>query len=141
MKIKIKRFDKSLPRPEYKTSGAVAFDLYNRNKETFSPNQIKIFPTNVGIKVPRGHFLMINSRSSTAIKTGLLIINGVVDQDFCGDEDELHIQGMNLTKRKLVLPKGTRVAQGILVKISKASFTEVKKLSPKSRGGFGTTGF
>lgn len=140
MKVKIKRFDKNLPVPKYQTAGAVGFDIYNRHEETFKPGEIKIFSTNLAVEVPRGHFLLINSRSSTAIKVGLLIIPGVVDQDFCGDADELHIQGMNLTKKRLKIKRGIRVAQGIFVKIFKPELMEVKKLDSKSRGGFGTTG-
>jgi len=30
MEVRIKRFDKGIPLPEYKTGGAAAFDLYAR---------------------------------------------------------------------------------------------------------------
>lgn len=42
MKVKIKRFDKSLPLPEYKTPGAVGFDLYVKNDETIRPREVKL---------------------------------------------------------------------------------------------------
>ena len=35
MNIKIKRFDKTLPLPEYKSKGAVALDLYSREDTTW----------------------------------------------------------------------------------------------------------
>ena len=71
---------------------------------------------------------------------GLIIFTGIIDPDYCGEEDEFSIQAMNLTNKTVKLEKGTRIAQGILIKISKANFQVVKKMNSKSRGGFGTTG-
>lgn len=140
MKVKIKRFDKSLPMPEYKTSGAVGFDLYVRNNETINSHEIKLLKANVGIKVPKNHFCLVQGRSSTPIKFNLMVIPGIVDQDYCGDDDEFTLEVINLGNKIVKLISGTRIAQGIFVKISKANFIEVSKMSPKSRGGFGTTG-
>lgn len=140
MKVKIKRFDKSLPMPEYKTSGAIGFDMYVRFKETICPNETKAFPGNLGIKIPKGYFLLVTSRSSTAGKFGLLVIPGTIDPDFCGDEDEMKISVYNFTNKIVEIPAGTRIAQGIFIKTSRGEFKEVAKLSSRSRGGFGTTG-
>lgn len=141
MKVKIKRFDKSLPLPEYKTPGSVGFDLYLRNNESIGPHEVKAFPSNIGIAIPEGHLLLVTSRSSTAGKFGLLVIPGTIDPDFCGDEDEMKISVFNLTDKTVEVAAGTRIAQGIFYKVSKAEFKEVSKMSPKSRGGFGTTGY
>ncbi len=140
MKVEVKLVDKTLPLPEYKTPGAVGFDLYVRQNELFEPGEIKVVPANVIIAVPKDHFLLVNSRGSTAKKFGLLIIPGIVDQDFCGDEDEVHIQALNFSKGRVEITRGTRIAQGILVAISKASFQEVGCMVAKSRGMLGTTG-
>ena len=140
MKVKIKRFDKSLPIPEYKTPGAIGFDMYLRHDETIGPHEVKAFPSNIGLAIPKGHFLLVTSRSSTAGKFGLLVIPGTIDPDFCGDEDEMKISVYNITTKVVKIPAGTRIAQGIFIKMSKAEFREVNKLGSKSRGGFGTTG-
>lgn len=140
MKVKIKLVDRTLPVPEYKTVGAVGFDLYLRNDETIAPHQVVRMPANVVIQIPKGHFLLINGRSSTPMKFGLLIFTGIIDPDFCGDEDEFSIQAMNLTNKTVRLEKGLRIAQGILIKISKADFNVVDRMGNKSRGGYGTTG-
>lgn len=140
MKISIKRLDQDLPVPEYKTPGAVGFDLYLRNNEKVRPKEIIRIPANIIVKIPFGYLLLINGRSSTPIKHGLLVFPGVVDSDYCGDNDELNIQVMNLTSKTVNLEKGSRIAQGILVAIAKAEFKQVKKMAKKSRGGFGTTG-
>ena len=141
MQVKIKRIDKSLPLPEFKTTGSVGFDIYCRNTETLLPAEVKKLPANLVVKVPKGHYLMVEPRSSVVFKFGLLIIGGTIDQDYCGENDEIHITAYNVTKKKVFLPKGTRIAQGIFSKISKVNFKEVAKMSSKSRGGFGTTGY
>jgi dUTP pyrophosphatase len=156
MKVKIKRFDKSLPLPKYQTAGAAAFDLYLRNNEVIAPREIKLLPANFALKMPKGYFLLIEGRSSTPRKYGLLVITGVGDEDYCGDEDQYLIQVLNLTDKKVFVSKGARIAQGMLIKVAKADFVEVKKLvggkrlmdfdGPygvpiKSRGGFGSTGY
>lgn len=141
MKLKIKLVDPSLPVPEYKTKGAVGFDLYLRKDEIIKPKKIVRMPANLVVEIPRGHFLLINGRSSTPMKFGLIIFTGIIDPDFCGDDDVFSIQAMNLTNKTIKLEKGLRIAQGILIKISKAELRVVKKMNAKSRGGFGTTGY
>ena len=143
MKLKIKRVNKSLPLPEYQTRGAVAFDLYARVETVIPPMKPTLIPTNLIIKIPPQHFLMLASRSSTPIKKGLMVANGigVVDEDYRGNEDEIKLQMLNFTDKDVVVEKGERIGQAVLVQISKATeFIEVDKMDEKSRGGFGTTG-
>ena len=35
---------------------------------------------------------------------------GIIDSDYCGDEDELKVQLFNFTNKEVVIEKGTRVA-------------------------------
>lgn len=141
MKIKIKRFDRSLPIPEYKTPGAVGFDIYTRMEEKIFPGEAKKIPANLGVVVPKGYYLTVEPRSSVVFKFGLLVIGGTIDQDYCGDDDEINITLINVRRRPVTIPRGTRLAQGIFSKIAKADFVEVTKLGEKSRGGIGTTGY
>lgn len=142
MKVKIKRIDKSLEIPEYKTKGAVGFDLLARVETKIKPFEVKLIPLNLVVKVPKGYGLFLFSRSSTPSKKGLIVANsvGVIDQDYSGEEDELKLSVLNVTKKNVTVEKGERICQGIFLKLSVAKFTESKKMSKKSRGGFGTTG-
>lgn len=140
MRVKIKRIDKSLPLPAYQTSGAVAFDIYAREKTVIEPGEVGRMASNLIIGVPEGFMLLIKDRSSTAKKKGLLITAGVVDQDYCGDEDELLVPFYNPGKNEVVIERGERVAQGLFLRLGKAEWNEVEKMGGKSRGGFGTTG-
>ncbi|MBI3887827.1 dUTP diphosphatase [Candidatus Microgenomates bacterium] len=141
MKVKIKRFDTSLPMPEYKTSGAAGFDLYCKNDEEIAPGEFKLIATNLGFAVSEDSFLLVTSRGSTFHKFGLLVIPGILDSDFCGDEDKTKVQVINMTKEKVTLSKGTRFAQGIIIKIYHGEFDEVDKMPGKTRGMLGTTGY
>ena len=139
--IRVKRFDKSLPLPAYQTKGAAGFDFYTRETVTIKPNELALIPLNLAIEVPKGHVILLMSRSSTR-KFGLTMINsvGVMDSDYIGDEDEYHFSAHNFTKKTVTLEKGTRIAQGVLIKYETAKWKEVAKLGNKTRGGFGTTG-
>ncbi len=140
MKVKIKRIDKSLPLPGYHTSGAVAFDLYSRVDVAILPKTLERLPTNVVIEIPRGYMLEIKDRSSTLKKKGLLVSTGYIDNDYCGDEDEILLQVYNLTDQEVKVEKGERLGQGVFVKIDIAEWEETDKMGDNSRGGFGTTG-
>ena len=98
MRIRVKRFDKDLPLPEYKTKGAAAFDFLARTEMTIAPKSIAYIPMNVAIEVPEGHTLLIAPRSSTH-KKGLLMANsiGIGDPDFRGDKDEYRAAYYNYT--------------------------------------------
>lgn len=143
MKLSIKRIDTTLPLPAYQTKGSAAFDLYARENITVKSWTPTIIPSNIIIKVPKGYFLMIASRSSLQLKKNLLIANGIgtIDQDYHGDTDEIGIIVLNYTNKPIIVERGERIAQALLVKIAVAEkFIEKKTMAKKSRGGFGSTG-
>ncbi len=143
MNTKIKLIDKTLPVPEYKTPGSVAFDLYARETMTIKPFVVTLIPLNIVAQTPKDHFLLLVPRSSTPIKKSLLITNGIgiIDQDYCGDNDEIKLQVLNFSKEDVIVEKGERIAQAMYVKISKIDkFEIVDKMTDESRGGFGSTG-
>ena len=142
MKITIKRIDKSLPLPKYETSGSVGFDLICRESVVVKPKEIARIPANIIVKTPPGYMLMLIARSSTPVKKGLMLINGagIIDQDYCGAEDEIRVQVYNFTDKEARVAVGDRIAQGIFVKIERGEWEEVEKSEDHSRGGFGSTG-
>lgn len=140
-RIKIKRFDRTLPLPEYKTNGAAAFDLSARETVRIAPSIIGYVPLNIAVKPPKDHFFLVAARSSTH-KSGLMPIHGIGigDPDFCGDNDEYRMPLYNFSTKEAIVEKGTRIAQGMFVKFVKADWREVSKMKGKTRGGFGSTG-
>ncbi|MFH1246584.1 MAG: dUTP diphosphatase [Candidatus Liptonbacteria bacterium] len=141
MRINITRVDPTLPLPEYKTAGAVAFDLYTREDAEIPPHKYALLPSNLIIEVPAGHVLLVAARSSLPQK-GLTPPHGIgiVDQDYHGPEDEVKILVYNVTEEPVKVARGERIAQGLIVPIVKAEWNEEKSANGKSRGGFGSTG-
>ncbi len=142
MNVSIKRIDTTLPLPEYKTPGSVAFDLYTRIDAEIPPHGFVIVPTNLVVATPPGYMLMLAARSSSAKKKGLTMRNGVgiIDQDYAGEEDEIHLMLQNLTDTPVHVERGERLAQGMFVKIETAQWEETQTMDETSRGGFGSTG-
>ena len=87
-------------------------------------------------------FLGIFARSSTPLKRGLMVANGVgvVDSDYCGPADEVKIAVMNFTAAAVTVSAGDRIAQGMLLPAPRVEWEEVAELAAESRGGFGATG-
>lgn len=141
MQVKIKRFDKSLPLPIHKTPGSVAVDLSARTDFTIEAHQYGYIPMNVAIQIPDDYFILMAPRSSTH-KLGLIGLNGVgiIDRDYCGDNDEYHFAAYNFTDAVIHIEKGTRLTQLVLIKCENFEFEELNKMDDSSRGGFGTTG-
>ena len=141
MQIKIKRIDKTLPLPKYETAGSVGFDLICREAAEIPPQSIVLIPANVIVETPPGYMLMVCLRSSTPRKFGLMMPQGVgiVDNDYCGEKDELKIQVYNFTDETVNVEKGSRIAQGIFVRVATTVWNEVEQMTATSRGGFGST--
>lgn len=140
MKIKIKRIDKTLPLPEYHSEGAVAFDLYSRLDVIVPPKSLERLPTNIILATPKGYMLEIKDRSSTLKKKGLFVSTGYIDNDYCGESDEILLQVYNLTDDEVKIEKGERLGQGVFIKIETAEWEEIEIMNNNCRGGFGSTG-
>jgi dUTP pyrophosphatase len=141
LKAKITRIDKGLPLPKYETEGAAAFDFVTRETTLIEPQKLALVPSNIVVKVPSGYMLAVVPRSSTPRKKGLLIPHGIgiIDNDYCGPEDEIMIQVYNFGDLPVTIERGERIAQGVFIRIAKADFREAD-INHKTRGGFGSTG-
>jgi dUTP pyrophosphatase len=140
--IRIHRLDASVPLPKYETAGAAGFDLAARADQAIAPGEVALVPTGLVIKVPAGHFLGIFARSSTPLKRGLMVANGVgiVDADYCGPQDEIKIEVLNFTAAPVTVRRGDRLAQGVILPYVRVEWTEGDAPSEPTRGGFGATG-
>ena len=128
--------------PAYGTSEAAGFDLAASQDLTVAPGQVALVRTGLVIEVPTGHFLAIFARSSTPLKRGLIVSNGVgvVDPDYSGPEDEVMIQVLNVTTADVHVKRGDRLAQGIVLPAPRVTWDEVATIREATRGGFGATG-
>ncbi len=142
MKVNIKRIDASLPLPQYQTAGSVGFDFTARETVEIAPHALGLVPGNVVVQTPNGYMLMVALRSSTPRKKNLIIPHGlgVIDQDYCGPDDEVKIQVYNVSDSPVVVERGERIAQGVFVRADQVELDEVAEITAQSRGGFGSTG-
>ena len=142
MLVHLHRLDPSVAIPKYETAGAAGFDLAASVDMTVQPGEVTLVPTGLVITVPVGHVLGVFARSSTPLKRGLMIANGVgvVDSDYCGPKDEIKVPALNFTAAPVTVAKGDRIAQGILLPSPRVEWDEVGELRAGSRGGFGATG-
>ena len=143
VKILVKKFDKNLKLPTYKTSGSSGMDLtaYTKSKINIKPGKIAIIPTGIAVAIPKNYEIQIRPRSGLAAKKGISVLNtpGTVDSDYRG---EIKIILINLSKKSFVVKSGDRIAQMILCPVAKGRLKEVKNLpkTVRGKGGFGSTG-
>ena len=142
MRLKIKRLQHAVGLPEPATGRAAGFDLAAATDIEIPPRSIRLVGTGLVIAVPDGYFLGIFARSSTPLKRGLMVANGVgvIDADYCGPEDEIKIQVLNITDAPVMVARGDRLAQGIVLACPRIEWEEVEHIDRPSRGGFGSTG-
>jgi dUTP pyrophosphatase len=142
MRVRIHRRSPSVPLPRYESPQAAAFDLAASEDTTIPPGEVTLVPTGLVIEVPAGMFLGIFARSSTPLKRGLMVANGVgvVDPDYCGPADEVKIALLNFTAHPVTVSAGDRLAQGMLLPSVRVEWEESDTGKKDSRGGFGSTG-
>jgi dUTP pyrophosphatase len=142
MRLKIRRLDPTIPLPTYGTDEAAGFDLAAAHDISVRPRQIALVRTGLVIEVPTGHCLAIVARSSTPLKRGLQVANGVgiVDPDYSGPTDEVMIQVLNVTDADVHVRRGDRLAQGLILAAPRVTWQEVAEIREVTRGGFGATG-
>jgi dUTP pyrophosphatase len=142
LNVRIRRLRPSVQLPRYESAGAAAFDLAASDPVTIAAGEIVLVPTGLVIEVPQGYFLGVFARSSTPLKRGLMVANGVgvVDSDYCGPTDEIKIPIVNVSRVSVDVQAGDRLAQGILLPAPRVVWEEADDLKNESRGGFGSTG-
>jgi dUTP pyrophosphatase len=142
MRLKIRRLDPTIPLPAYGTNESAGFDLAAAHDIAVEPQQIALVRTGLVIEVPSGHFLAIDARSSTPLKRGLMVANGVgvIDPDYSGPTDEIMVQVLNVTGSVVRIARGDRLAQGIVLPAPRVTWDEVEDIRLQARGGFGSTG-
>jgi dUTP pyrophosphatase len=142
MRLKIKRLDPTISLPAYGTEEAAGFDLAAALDMVVPAGRVVLVRTGLIIEVPTGHCLAIFARSSTPLKRGLMVANGVgiIDPDYCGPADEVMIQVLNFTGADVEVRRGDRLAQGIILPAPRVQWEEVEEIAGVTRGGFGATG-
>ena len=142
VKILVKKFNKNIKLPVYKTSGSSGMDLaaHIKNKITINPGRTAMIPTGISVAIPKDYEIQIRPRSGLAANKGISVLNtpGTVDSDYRG---EIKVILINLSKKPFGIKSGDRIAQIVVCPVTKAEFMEVKQLpkTTRGKGGFGST--
>ena len=118
------------------------WDLFVSQDVTIPPHGFKDVPSGVSVELPNGYWGLLTGRSSTIRRRGLLVVQGVIDTGYRG---ELFSAVWNLTDKSVLLQRGERVAQLILLPNSTADSVLVRhegdlQASERGFGGFGSSG-
>ena len=142
--MKIKIINRSHhPLPSYETIHSAGMDLraYLTEPVLLKPMQRSLIPTGLFIELPEGHEAQIRPRSGLAAKHGITVLNspGTIDSDYRG---EIKIILINISEKDFTVSDGERIAQMIVSKHERASWSESEQLeeSLRGEGGFGHTG-
>lgn len=170
--VKIKKLHLDAVIPQYARAMDAGFDLVSIEDVVIAPGNSGKIPTGLAFALPEGWELQVRPRSGIASKTKLRLSNapGTVDAGYRGevgvlidnirqhsiyssekvflpdeklaDAEELFGEGTTLPIGTYFIPKGTRIAQGVIVPVARAIFEEVDELDETERGagGFGSSG-
>ena len=142
VKLLIKKLQKNIVLPEYKTDGSSGMDLMANVEQTVKllPGEKKIISTGIMAAIPKQYEIQIRPRSGLAAKNGISILNtpGTIDSDYRG---EIKVILINLGKDIFEIKKNDRIAQMIVCPIIKVKLEEVENLpeTVRGKGGFGST--
>lgn len=129
--------------PVYANPGDAGADLRSSETLTLAPGERRLVGTGVRIALPDGYAAFIVPRSGLAAKHGITIVNspGTVDAGYRG---EIKVCLLNTDQHATYdIAVGDRIAQMIVMPVTRATFIPVEELpeSLRGEGGFGSTGF
>jgi dUTP pyrophosphatase len=129
--------------PAYAHPGDAGADLHAAEAAVLEPGERATVGTGVAIALPDGYVAFVVPRSGLAFKHGITIVNapGTVDAGYRG---EIKVSLLNTDAREAYrIEPGDRIAQLVVMPVSRARFVEVERLpgSLRGEGGFGSTGF
>ncbi len=117
---------------------AAGLDLYTPIPGTVLPQQRLLVPLDISIQLPIGTYGHILPRSGLALKHGIHIGAGVVDEDYRGNVSVLL---MNLGDQPFTFKEGDRIAQMVIKKYESVNVIEsIVDDSQRGAGGFGSSG-
>jgi len=129
--------------PAYSHPGDAGADLVSTEAVTLEPGARATVGTGVAIALPDGYAAFVMPRSGLAAKHGVTIVNapGTVDAGYRG---EIRVTLLNTdTSVAYSVAVGDRIAQLVIMPVSRARFIPVETLPGSHRGdsGFGSTGY
>ncbi len=129
--------------PEYAHPGDAGADLVAIETVELGPGERAMVGTGTAIALPDGYVAFVVPRSGLAAKHGITIVNtpGTVDAGYRG---EIRVILLNTDRSTpYTISAGDRIAQLVVLPVTRARFVPVERLPGSHRGdaGFGSTGY
>ena len=129
--------------PEYAHPGDAGADLIAAESVELAPGERAMVGTGTAVALPDGYVGLVVPRSGLAAKHGITIVNspGTLDAGYRG---EIRVILLNTDhSAPYTVSAGDRIAQLIVLPVSRARFVPVERLpgSHRGEGGFGSTGY
>ncbi|MHA7986607.1 dUTP diphosphatase [Rathayibacter sp. CAU 1779] len=129
--------------PRYAHHDDAGADLCSRDAITLAPGERATVGTGVAIALPEGYAAFVVPRSGLAARHGITIVNspGTVDAGYRG---EIRVTLLNTDAAEpYAISAGDRIAQLVIMPVTRAAFVPVESLpeSVRGDGGFGSTGY
>lgn len=141
LEIKIKYFCKDIEKLRFIDGKSDWIDLRAAKDISLKAGEFVLIPLGVGMKLPKGYEAHVVPRSSSFKNFGIIQTNsmGVIDESYCGDEDEWKFPAYAV--RDTNIKVNDRICQfRIMEHQPNFTFVESEKLEDINRGGFGSTG-
>jgi dUTP pyrophosphatase len=103
--------------------------------------EYKLIPLGVAMQLPEGYEAIVAPRSSTFKNFGIILTNsiGVIDESYCGDNDQWHFPAFALRDTKI--KRNDRICQFRIIEHQPTiNLVTVEILGNADRGGIGSTG-
>lgn len=151
LKVKIEEYNKykdyfkyeDIVIPQRQTSRSCGYDFVSPHEVIINPYEVKVIYSGIKCALNNNEYLMLVVRSSIGIKRGIVLANqiGIIDADYFENQDNdghIMIALRNVTNESVVIKKGERVVQGIIMNYLITDDDDPK--SEKRSGGIGSTG-
>ncbi|EGT5447385.1 TPA: deoxyuridine 5'-triphosphate nucleotidohydrolase [Clostridioides difficile] len=162
--VKVKKLNQDAIVPSYAKEGDSGIDLYTLKDTVIPAKSTVAIPTGIALEIPYGYEMQVRPRSGISLK-GLLFTRNVIVYDKMqpekqirksfivhptvrlgtvdsGYRGEIKIITYNEEDFEILIPKHTKLAQGVFQQVPRAILKVVDELTSSERGsnGFGSTG-
>lgn len=139
MSLIVKKLSPNAVIPTRGSDYAAGLDLYSPISGTILPMQRLLVPLEICVTLPKNTYGHILPRSGLALKSGIHVGAGVVDEDYTGNVGVLLF---NLSDQPYTFFEGDRIAQFVIKKYERVDVVVSESLEKSKRGdgGFGSSG-
>jgi dUTP pyrophosphatase len=137
--LKVKLINKDAFIPAYSMDSDVGLDLVSVEDVSFLPMEQKPVKTGIVVNIPVGHVGLIRDRAGIVSKMNVHTVAGTFDPAYRG---EITVMLVNFSDEETEIEKGMKIAQLLIIPVTKVQVKVVKSLDETKRGtkGFLSTG-